>query len=82
MGSVDRSVTPYLAGYRIYWRLTIAPEWNHSRFVSDLVDITLENLIIDHGLFGASSESNGGFESLVVLPEPAVAFFGAPEGPR
>jgi Zn-dependent M28 family amino/carboxypeptidase len=72
---VDRAVTPDLAGYRIYWRLTTEPEWNYSSFVGDTAEATLDNVIIDNWLFGVSSVSNGGFESPVVFPGPAGAFF-------
>ncbi|MCK5482506.1 MAG: M28 family metallopeptidase [Gemmatimonadetes bacterium] len=75
---VDRSVAPDLAGYRIYWRLTTAPEWNYSEFVGDSTEATLDNVIIDNWLFGVASVSNGGFESPVVFPGPAGAFFGGP----
>jgi Zn-dependent M28 family amino/carboxypeptidase len=74
---VDRAVAPDLAGYRIYWRLTTESEWNYSAFVGDTAEATLDNLIIDNWLFGVSSVSNGGFESPVVFPGPAGAFFPA-----
>jgi hypothetical protein len=75
---VDRAVAPDLAGYRIYWRLTTEPEWNYSEFVGDSGGATLDNVIIDNWLFGVSSVSNGGFESPVVFPGPAGAFFEDP----
>ena len=74
---VDRAVAPDLAGYRIYWRLTTEPEWNYSAFVGDTAEATLDNVIIDNWLFGVASVSNGGFESPVVFPGPAGAFFSA-----
>ena len=78
---VDRQDTPDLAGYRIYWRLTTASEWNHASFVRDVAEATLENVIIDNWLFGLSSMTCGGFESPVVFPGPAGAFFAEPSGP-
>lgn len=75
---IDRAVAPDLAGYRIYWRLTTEPEWNYSVFVGDTAEATLDNVIIDNWLFGVSSVSNGGFESPVVFPGPAGAFFPGP----
>jgi len=78
---VERSIAPDLAGYRIYWRLTTEPEWNHSVFVGDVGEATLENMVIDNWFFGVSSVSDQGFESPVVFPGPAGAFFphsGAP----
>ena len=74
---VDRATAPDLAGYRIYWRLTTASEWNYSIFVGDTVSATLDNVIIDNWLFGVASVTNQGFESPVVFPGAAGAFFGA-----
>lgn len=78
---VDLQRAPDLAGYRIYWRLTTASEWDHSVFVGNSTASTLDNLMIDNWLFGVSSVSNGGFESPVVFPGPAGAFFAEPTGP-
>lgn len=78
---VDRVGAPDLAGYRIYWRLTTDPEWIHSVFVGDTTAATLDDVIIDNWLFGVSSVSNGGFESPVVFPGPAGAFFPGHGGP-
>ena len=72
---VDRSIAPDIAGYRIYWRLTTSPEWNHSVFVGDSNEHTLKNVIIDNWSFGVSSVSNRGFESPVVFPGSTGAFF-------
>ncbi len=61
------------AGYRVHWRLTTAPVWTRSRFVGDVGEATLENLVIDNYLFGVSAVSAAGFESPVVFPGPAGA---------
>jgi hypothetical protein len=78
---VDRQDTPDLAGYRIYWRLTTAFAWNHASFVGDVAEATLANVIFDNWLSGVSSVTYGGFESTVVFPGPAGAFFAEPSGP-
>jgi len=58
-----------LAGYKIYWRDTTAPQWQHSRFVGpDVTDFTLENIVIDNYLFGVASVGKNGNESVVVFP--------------
>ena len=58
-----------LAGYKIYWRDTTAPQWQYSRFVpSTITDFTLENIVIDNYLFGVASVGTDGNESLVVFP--------------
>lgn len=63
-----------LAGYRIYWRLTDAPQWTYSRYVGDVTETTLENIVIDNFLFGVASVSKDGAESPVVFPGPAGSF--------
>ncbi|MFQ5534675.1 MAG: M28 family metallopeptidase [Sphingomonadales bacterium] len=63
-----------LAGYRIYWRLTTAPQWTDSRFVGDVTEFTLENVVIDNYFFGVASVSRQGYESPVVFPGPAGSF--------
>lgn len=63
-----------VAGYKIYWRLTSAPQWQWSRFVGDVTEYTLENIVIDNYIFGVASVSEDGFESPVVFPGPAGEF--------
>ena len=65
--------SPGAAGYRVHWRLTTSPVWTHSRFVGDVSEATLDNLVIDNYLFGVSAVSDAGFESPVVFPGPAGA---------
>ncbi len=59
---------PDLAGYRIYWRDTTAPQWEHSRFVGKVDRFTLENLVIDNYLFGVAAVGTSGDESVVSFP--------------
>ena len=59
---------PNLAGYKVYWRDTTAPQWQHSRFVGSVDRFTLENVIIDNFLFGVASVGKDGNESPVVFP--------------
>jgi len=63
-----------LAGYRVHWRLTDAPQWTHSRFVGLTESYTLENLVIDNYCFGVSSVAKDGAESPVVFPGAAGSF--------
>jgi len=63
-----------LAGYRIYWRLTTDATWTHSRYVGNVEQFTLENVVIDNYFFGVASVANDGFESPVVFPGPAGSF--------
>ena len=64
----DRVEHPGLAGYKVYWRDTTAPQWQHSRFVGDVGEYTFEGLVIDNYLFGVASVSEDGHESPVAFP--------------
>ncbi|MFC0444895.1 M28 family metallopeptidase [Pseudidiomarina halophila] len=64
----------HIAGYRVYWRHTDAPNWEFSRDVGLVNEYTLENIVIDNYFFGVASVSKDGFESPVVFPGPAGAF--------
>ncbi|MGB6150448.1 MAG: M28 family peptidase [Pricia sp.] len=55
-------------GYKIYWRDTTSPTWDHSRYVADVTDFTLDGVVIDNFFFGVSAVGENGFESVVVFP--------------
>ena len=57
-----------IAGYKIYWRDTTAPTWEHSRFVGDVDLFTLEGIVIDNYFFGVAAIGKDGHESVVVFP--------------
>lgn len=57
-----------VAGYKIYWRDTTAPQWEHSRFVGDINEFTLEGIVIDNFMFGVAAVGKNGHESVVVFP--------------
>ncbi len=59
---------PNIAGYKVYWRDTTAPQWEHHRWAGMVDTYTLENVIIDNYLFGVSAVSKDGNESPVVFP--------------
>ena len=67
---------PNLAGYRIYWRLTDAPQWTNSRWVGDVTEFTLHNVVIDNYFFGVAAVAKDGTESPVVFPGAAGSFGG------
>ncbi len=73
--------SPLLAGYKVVWRDTTAPQWQKSRWVGDgdpcTIDVpagaacreyTLEGLVIDNYLFGVASVGRDGNESVVAFP--------------
>jgi hypothetical protein len=55
-------------GYKIYWRDTTAPQWQHSRFVTGVTEYTLKGIVIDNYFFGISTVGKNGHESMVVFP--------------
>jgi Zn-dependent M28 family amino/carboxypeptidase len=59
---------PDLAGYKVYWRDTTAPQWEHFRWAGMADSYTLENVIIDNYLFGVAAVGRDGNESPVVFP--------------
>jgi hypothetical protein len=54
--------------YKVYWRDTTSPQWQHSRVVKDATEFTLSGVVIDNFFFGVSAVSKSGHESLVVFP--------------
>lgn len=71
---------PQLAGYKLYWRLTTEPQWTHSRYVGNVDEHTLKNVVIDNYFFGVAAVSVDGAESPVVFPGAAGSFGGYQAG--
>ncbi|WP_395645072.1 M28 family metallopeptidase [Terricaulis sp.] len=77
--TVTWRATPGAAGYRVWWRSTTDPQWRYSRTVGgDATELKLEDIVIDDWFFGVSAVSQEGFESPVVFPGVAGAFFPEP----
>ena len=70
----DSVTNPHVKGYIVHWRLTDQPMWQWHRYVGDVSEFTLENIVIDNYYFGVSAVSETGFESPVVFPGPAGSF--------
>ncbi|WP_420833167.1 M28 family metallopeptidase [Pseudemcibacter aquimaris] len=68
-----------LAGYKVYWRLTDANQWTHSKFVGDVETYTFENLVVDNYYFGVVAVAKDGAETPVVFPGPMGNFGGYEE---
>ena len=64
--------------YRVWWRATTDPQWKFSRLSGGANELVLPNVVIDDWFFGVSTVSADGFESPVVYPGVAGAFFPAP----
>ncbi len=62
------STVPGAIGYKIYWRDTTSPTWDHSRFVGEVSEFTLEGVVLDNFFFGVSAVGKDGFESVIVFP--------------
>jgi len=65
---------PGAAAYRVCWRDTIAPRWEHSRLVPEGTATRLKGIIVDDWLFGVASVSADGFVSPVEFPGAAGSF--------
>ena len=63
---------PNLAGYKVYWRETTAPQWNYSRFVGKVDKHTLEGVVIDNYYFGVAAVGKDGNESVVIFPSSLI----------
>ena len=69
---------PGATSYRVHWRDTTAPDWQHARDAGDVDHYALNDVVIDDWLFGVSSVSADGYESPVVFPGDAGSFARSP----
>lgn len=68
----DISDDDNIVGYKVYWRNTTSPQWEYSRFVGNINEYTLKNIVIDNYLFGVASISKNGAESMVQFPRKLI----------
>ena len=65
-------------GYRVWWRDTTAPQWEHHRDFritrGTPIKVVLKNIVIDDWAFGVTSVDEFGNESPVVYPGDAGSF--------
>ncbi|MGH7445019.1 MAG: M28 family peptidase [Longimicrobiales bacterium] len=66
--SWEPSPSSNVVGYKVYWRLTTAPQWTDWVWVGNVGEHTLENVVIDNYLFGVAAVAANGDESAVVFP--------------
>lgn len=69
---------PGAASYRLHWRDTTAPYWQHAVNVGDVDHYVLKDVVIDDWFFGVSSVSTDGYESPAVFPGQAGSFARTP----
>jgi Zn-dependent M28 family amino/carboxypeptidase len=60
-----------VAGYRVYWRRTDSPTWDHSEWVGAATSHTFTGRVIDNFFFGVASVGPDGHESVIVFPTQA-----------
>lgn len=61
---------PDVAGYRIVWRETTAPFWQHARDVGNVTRATLAGISKDNFLFGVEAYDRDGDLSVAAYPRP------------
>ncbi|AUC14657.1 peptidase M28 [Tenacibaculum sp. SZ-18] len=59
-------------GYKIYWRDTTSPTWDHFKYVEDITEFTLDGIILDNYFFGVSAIGKNGHESIVSFPTKII----------
>ena len=64
------SDAPDVAGYKIYWRRTTSPTWDHWVWAGKADHYVLEDVVVDNYLFGVAAVGPDGDESPVVFPRP------------
>ncbi len=57
-----------VAGYRVYWRRTDSPTWDHWEDVGQATSHRFDGLVVDNWFFGVASVSPEGFTSVVTFP--------------
>ncbi|MGC6284744.1 MAG: M28 family peptidase [Polaribacter sp.] len=55
-------------GYKVYFRDTTSPTWNHFIYVEGKTEHELEGIVIDNFFFGVASVGANGHESIVRFP--------------
>lgn len=62
---------PDIAGYRIVWRETTAPFWQHKADVGNVTRYTVKGVSKDNYLFGVQAVDKDGNPSVAVYPVPS-----------
>ena len=59
-------------GYKIYWRDTTSPTWDHFKYVEGVTGGTLEGIVIDNFFFGVAAVGEDGHESIITFPSGLI----------
>ena len=54
--------------YKIYWRDTTSPTWDYNKTVGNVLEYTLDGIVIDNYFFGIAAIGANGQESIVKFP--------------
>ncbi len=63
---------PEAKGYKIYWRDTTSPTWDHFKYVENVTEYTLEGIVVDNFFFGVAAIGKDGHESIVSFPSKII----------
>ena len=69
---LEWSEVPGAKGYKIYWRDTTSPTWDHSLYIENSTKHTLKGVVIDNFFFGVAAVGENGHESTVVFPNKII----------
>ena len=59
-------------GYKIYWRETTSPTWDHFKYIENTTAYTLEGIVVDNYFFGVAAIGKDGHESIVTFPSKII----------
>jgi len=60
------------SGYKIFFRETTSPTWDHFVYVKDTTEHTLKGIVIDNFYFGVAAIGENGHESIVSFPSGVI----------
>ena len=60
--------------YKVYWRDTTSPTWDHSRLITKGTSATLKGIVIDNFFFGVAAVGKDGHESPVAFPSTIIRY--------
>jgi Zn-dependent M28 family amino/carboxypeptidase len=81
--TVKWTATDGVATYRIWWRDTISPGWQHSVDVpSGQTEFVVKDVVLDDHFFGVQALSASGFGGPIQYAGPPGAFFPSVEAPK
>jgi len=81
--TVKWTATAGAATYRIWWRETTSPTWQHSLDApGDKVEFVVKDVVLDDHFFGVQTLSAAGFGSPIQYAGPPGAFFPPVEPPK